>query len=219
MSSRTSRDRDASRAEARRRRRLAARGELNDADAGTEPSPADDAADRQPSFLRRIFPPAPPLPDKPDPLRGFDREGPLPAVRERWFLLRQNLFAWLLTGAVSFLGLYASFFYRGSFIGLVATFVQFGALIAAGWFGWQRPSLYGTAAGALGGTLTAALVLVDFARLGVDAETVPGGTGGVITQALITILWQAAFGFIGGWYGGYLRRRQTQVNTQLRSRR
>lgn len=142
----------------------------------------------------------------------------MPAVRERWFLLRQNLLAWLLPGALSFLGLYASFFYGGSFIGLLATFIQFGALIAAGWFGWQRPTLFGTAAGAIGGTLTAALVLVDFARLGVDAETV-GGTGAVISQTLVTIVWQAAFGFIGGWYGGYLRRRQTQVNQQMRSRR
>lgn len=219
MSTRTSRDRDASRAEARRRSRLAARGELPEtADERAEPGAETGPESRQPGLLRRIFPPAPPLPDKPDPMRGFDREGPVSAVRERWFLLRQNLLAWLLPGALSFLGLYASFFYGGSFIGLVATFIQFGALIAAGWFGWQRPTLFGTTAGAIGGTLTAALVLVDFARLGVEAESV-GGTGAVISQALVTIVWQAAFGFIGGWYGGYLRRRQTQVNRQIRSRR
>ena len=216
MSSPTSRDRDASRAEARRRARLAARGDsTHEADAEAPPDEAP--AERRGSLLSRIFPPAPPLPDKPDPMRGFDRDGPMVPVRERLFLLRQNPLAWLLPGVLSFLGLYASFFYGGSFIGLLATFIQFGALIAAGWFGWQRPTLYGTAAGALGGTLTAALVLLDFARLGVDAADLGAGT--VATQTLVTIAWQAAFGFLGGWYGGYLRRRQAQVNRDLRSRR
>ena len=216
MSSRTSRDRDDSRAEARRRARLVARGELPEP--GDDERTDDEPAGQRPSLLSRVFPPAPPLPDKPDPLRDFDREGPMPPVRERLFLLRQNLLAWLLPGALSFLGLYASFFYGGSFIGLLATFVQFGALIAAGWFGWQRPTLYGTAAGTLGGTLTAALILFDFARRGAAPQEVVGADV-LIGQTLVTIAWQAAFGFLGGWYGGYLRRRQAQVGRDLRSRR
>ncbi len=216
MSSRTSRDRAASRAEARRRRRLEARGEQPESTDEEQAEPAE--SEPSGGLLRRIFPPAPPLPDKPDPLRDFDAEGPMTPVRERIFLLRQNLLAWLLPGALSFLGLYATFFYRGSPIGLIATFIQFGALIAAGWFGWQRPTLYGATAGALGGTLTAVLVLVDFARLGVSPDDV-GGAGAIATEALLTVIWQAAFGFLGGWYGGYLRRRQAQVNRDLRSRR
>jgi hypothetical protein len=216
MSTPTSRDRAASRAEARRRARLANRGELAE-----EPTDEERDDDERPGpgggFLRRIFPPAPPLPDKPDPLRGFDRRGSMAPVRERGFLLRSNLIAWVLPGIVSFLGLYASFFYAQSLIGMVATFVQFGALIAAGWFGWQRPTLYGTAAGILGGTLTAGLVLFDFARLGLLDTT--GGPSAIISQTFLTIVWQAGFGFLGGWYGGYLRRRQAQVNRDLRSRR
>jgi hypothetical protein len=219
MSSPSSRDQAASRAEARRRARLASRGDHPDL------STDEDGADNDPpqesgGLLRRIFPPAPPLPDRPDPMRGFDPDGPVTPVRERVFLLRSNLFAWLLPGILSFLGLYASFFFSTSnqVIGLLATFVQFGALIAAGWFGWQRPTLYGTAAGVVGGTLTATLVLFDFARLGIDPDTV-GGTSTIVGQTFVTIAWQAAFGFLGGWYGGYLRRRQTQVNRELRSRR
>jgi hypothetical protein len=216
MSTRASRDR-ASRAEARRRARAAARGDQFEATEDEE-SPEQPAAAERGGFLRRIFPPAPPLPNKPDPLAKFDRGGSLVPVRERAFLLRQNPMAWVLPGALSFLGLYASFFYGGSLIGMLATFVQFGALIAAGWFGWQRPTLYGTAAGVMGGTLTAGLVLFDFLRLGVAPEDF-GGPGPIVTQMVLTIVWQAAFGFIGGWYGGYLRRRQSQINRDLRRRR
>jgi Na+-transporting NADH:ubiquinone oxidoreductase subunit NqrB len=216
MSTRASRDR-ASRAEARRRARAAARGDQFETSEDEDPVEQPAAAERG-GFLRRIFPPAPPLPDKPDPLAKFDRDGSMIPVRERAFLLRQNPMAWVLPGALSFLGLYASFFYGGSLIGMLATFVQFGALIAAGWFGWQRPTLYGTAAGVMGGALTAALVLFDFLRLGVAPEDF-GGPGPIVTQMVLTIVWQAAFGFIGGWYGGYLRRRQSQINRDLRRRR
>lgn len=216
MSNQDARDRAASRAEARRRARLAARGELPDQ---ADDEQADEApTEHRESLLRRIFPPAPPLPDRPDPLAGFDPDGPMAPVRLRVFLLRRNLLAWLLPGALSFLGLYASFFYGGSAIGLVATFVQFGALIAAGWFGWQRPTLYGAAAGTLGGILTATLVLMDFARLGLAPDDI-GGPGTIVVQTVLTVAWQAAFGFLGGWYGGYLRRRQAQVNRDLRRRR
>jgi hypothetical protein len=217
MSTRTPRDRDASRAEARRRARLAARGELSADETDAEPADETERREKGPSLLSRIFPAAPPLPGRPDPMRDFDRTGSMTPIRERIFLLRRNPMAWMLTGALSFLGLYASFFYSASFIGLIATFVQFGALIAAGWLGWQRPTLYGTAAGALGGTLTAALVLLDFARLGIGTEDI--GPGTVVTQVLVTIAWQAAFGFLGGWYGGYLRRRQAQINREIGTRR
>lgn len=215
MSTRSTDDR-ASRAEARRRARLAARGELPEREdergSGSEPQPQGGGG-----FLRRIFPPAPPLPDRPDPLAGFDPDGPMRPVRERLFLLRQNLKAWVLTGIVAFLGLYASFFYAASFIGMLATFVQFGALIAAGWFGWQRPTLYGAAAGTISGVLTGALVLVDFLRIGAAPETF-GGTGAVLAQTVLTVVYQAAFGFLGGWYGGYLRRRQAHLGTRTRGR-
>jgi hypothetical protein len=217
MSNRTSRERAASRAEARRRSRLSARGEPVDTTENEEVA-GEAAAEGRGGFLTRIFPPAPPLPGRPDPLRGFDPDGPLRPVRERLFLLRRNPLAWIPTGFVAFLAFYASFFYQGNFLGLVATFAQFGALIAAGWFGWQRPTLYGTAAGALSGVATAVIVLVDFVRIGVPPETF-GTPAEVALNFVITVLYQTAFGFLGGWYGGYLRRRQNQLSTEARRRR
>ena len=108
---------------------------------------------RQPQrggFLGRLFPPAPPLPNKPPPLAGFDESGPLRPIRVRAFLLRRNLAAWVATGLVAAVGYYASVrLGPADPLSLVGTFVLFGALIAAGWFGWQRPALYGTAAAIL----------------------------------------------------------------------
>lgn len=205
-----------SRAEARRRARLAARGELPpepDAPA-TAPTQSSGAG----GFLRRLFPTAPPLPNRPDPLSGFQAEGPLRPLRERAFLLRRNLLAWLGFGLIAFFGFFASFFYGSTVLGLVGTFVLFGALIAAGWFGWQRPTLYGTAAALVSYFLATALILLSFAQRGADPETF-GTPVAVIGNLVVQAAYQAALGFVGGWYGGYLRRRQTQINADVRRRR
>ena len=204
----------ATRAEARRRQRLAARGELNqDATIETEPDPAP----RRGGFLQRLFPPAPPLPNKPDPLAGFDPSGPLRGVRERAFLLRSNLLAWVLPGVLAFVGYLASIFYGNSVLGLAGTFLLFGSLIAAGWFGWQRPPLFGTAASMLSYVLVTVLILVQLGQMGVSPETL--GPEAVIPDLLFRGLYQAGLGFLGGWYGGYLRRRQTQLSNTDRRRR
>lgn len=215
MSTRTPREQAASRAEARRRARLAARGDV--AETTTDEEPDTTTAGRGGGFLSRIFPPAPPLPNKPDPLAGFDPNGPMRPVRERFFLLRSNLPAWLATGIVAFIGVYASIRYEGDPLGLVATFVQFGALIAAGWFGWQRPALYGAAAGALSGVLLTMFVLIDYLNLGAGPEILNDPTT-VLSETLVTIAYLTAFGFLGGWYGGYLRRRQTHLSGERRRR-
>lgn len=214
MSTRTPDQRAASRAEARRRARLAARGELPE-DEAVETT--DDPEPRA-GFLSRIFPPAPPLPNKPDPLVGFDRTGPVRPVRERIFLLRRNLLAWIVPGVLSFFGYFASAFYGASLLGLIGTFLMFGSLIGAGWFGWQRPTLYGTASALLGFFLATAVILFSFSQAGVTPEAF-GTPSEVIGQLLVQALYQAGLGFLGGWYGGYLRRRQTQLNTQARGRR
>jgi hypothetical protein len=211
MSRRTD-ERAAERAEARRRARLAARGELpeeNDA-------PDQPVAERRGNFLQRLFPPAPPLPDKPDPLAGFDPSGPLRPVRERLFLLRRNLLAWLLPGIAAFFGYVASAFYAQSVLGLVGTFLMFGSLIAAGWFGWQRPALYGTAASLLSYLLVTVLLIVQLIQIGVGADEL--GPGRIGVDLVLRGVYQAGLGFLGGWYGGYLRRRQTQLNTSRRRR-
>jgi hypothetical protein len=96
--------------------------------------------------------------------------------------------------------------------------VLFGALIAAGWFGWQRPTLYGTAAGILGFAITTAFVYYQLSIRGVALGEL--SDPGLVTGRLVVDgLYQAALGFLGGWYGGYLRRRQTQLSAEVRRRR
>ena len=169
-------------------------------------------------FLRRLFPPAPALPGRPDPLAGFDPSGPLRPIRERAFLLRSNLLAWLGMGVIAFLGFFASTFYGGDVLGLIGTFALFSALIGAGWLGWQRPTLFGTAAGIVAYILGAGMILFMFAQLGAAPETF-GTPIQVIGQLLVQGAYQAGLGFLGGWYGGYLRRRQSQISIDARRKR
>jgi hypothetical protein len=201
------------RAEARRRARMAARGELPPPDEGPVDEPAP-----QGSFLRRLFPAAPPLPGKRDPLSGFDPSGPMRPIRERLFLLRQAPLVWIGLGIVAGLGYIASLFYARSFLSLVGTFVHFGALIAAGWIGWQRPTLFGTAAGIIGWVLAVALSLYTFAIGGVSPDTFLEGPA-LVGNFVLSGLTQVGLGFLGGWYGGYLRRRQTHLSAEVRRRR
>lgn len=211
MSTRSDDHSSATRAEARRRARLAARGEL----------PLDEEEAEAPveeprrGFFGRIFPPAPPLPGRPDPLEGFDPDGPLRPVRERLFLLRKNLPAWVLTGLGAFVGFFGSFAFDTGVLSLLGTFLLFGSLIAAGWIGWQRPALYGVAAALLSYFAVSAWILLELSRVAVVQELAPGA---VIADLTFRGLYQAGLGFIGGWYGGYLRRRQTQLNAQTRKR-
>lgn len=205
-----------SRAEARRRARRAARGELPETnDEAAEPAPE---AERPRGLLRTLFPPAPPLPGRPDPLAGFDPDGPLRPVRERWFLLRTSPLVWILPGIVTVIGYVASRFYARNFLGLLGMFVLFGALIAAGWFGWRRPALYGTAAGFVGFLLATALVLWFFAGMGAPPQTF--STSVLLVSLAVEALYLIGLGFLGGWYGGYLRRRQAAIApTSARRRR
>jgi hypothetical protein len=198
----------ARRAEARRRARMAARGELP-VEAVDEAEPA--AAEAGGSFLRRIFPPVPPLPHKPPPLAGFDEAGPLRPIRVRAFLLRRNPAAWLATGLVAAVGYYATRrLGPADPLSLAGQFVLFGALIAAGWFGWQRPALFGTAAAVLSFVLVTIVEVATLSFAGVPLDAF--GPGAVATELLLGATYQAALGFLGGWYGGYLRRRQTQLS-------
>lgn len=205
-----------SRAELRRRSRQVARGEIAEEEA---PDTAEGAPDRPGTgILGRIFPPAPPLPNRPDPLAGFDRTGPLRPIRERLFLLRSNLIAWVVPGVLAFVGFLASVFYARGLLGLLGTLVLFGSLVAAGWYGWQRPTLYGTAASVLGYLFSAGLILYSFASQGAGVDTF-GTPASVAVRLLTDGVIQAGLGFLGGWYGGYLRRRQTQLSGQAQRRR
>jgi hypothetical protein len=202
------------RAEARRRARLAARGELPDPEE-VEPEPGPQR--QRGGLLRRLFPPAPALPGRGDPLAGYTGGGPLAPVTQRLFLLRRNPLAWILPAIVAFVGLMASLSDRENVLGLFGTFVLFGALIAAGWFGWQRPTLYGTAAALLGYFVAVALIFAFFSSRGVGTGAF-GGPLEVISGLAVQGLFYAGLGFLGGWYGGYLRRRQVQIGAQQRDR-
>lgn len=179
---------------------------------GDGPPPAEPAHDPAPEpprgLLRTLFPPAPPLPSRPDPLAGFDRQGPLRPLRERWFLLRSNLPAWTLPAILALVGYVGSRLYAQGILGFVGMFLLFGGLIAAGWYGWQRPTLYGTAAGLVAFVLATSFVLVYFAGLGISPETF---TGAELLAILVEALYLVGLGFVGGWYGGYLRRRQAAL--------
>lgn len=168
------------------------------------------------SFMSRMFPPAPALPNRPDPLAGYTGSGPLRPIGVRLYLLRRNLLAWVLPGVGASIGYIASLSYGAeNVLGLVGTFILFGSLIAAGWFGWQRPTLFGTGAGIVGFVVASAVVLLSFAGRGVGPETFGIGA---IGQLFVQALYLSGLGFIGGWYGGYLRRRQTQLSADQRSR-
>ncbi len=65
--------------------------------------------------------------------------------------------------------------------------------------------------------LATALIVFFFARAGATPETF-GTPAEVIGQLFVQAIYQAVLGFLGGWYGGYLRRRQTALNTQTRRR-
>jgi hypothetical protein len=201
------------RAEARRRARLAARGELPESaeEEAEEPEPQR----RGGGIFTRMFPPAPPLPGRPNPLAGYTGGGQLRFVGERVYLLRANLLAWIVPGIAAFVGYIGSLSYGNNLIGLIGTFTLFGSLIAAGWFGWQRPTLFGTAAAIVAFVLASAIVLLSFARLGVGPDTFGVAA---IGQLFIQALYLSGLGFLGGWYGGYLRRRQAQLSADQRGR-
>lgn len=199
----------AARAEARRRARLAARGELDESADDQEPVPESEPA--RPRFLQRLFPTAPPLPGKPDPLAGFAYQGALrPIVLAGW-LLRRNPVAWIVPGIVWAVA-------RAAIpiepIGFIATMLTFISLVAAGWIGWQRPSLYGIAAAVLGFAILVGYEFWFFAELGAtpaDLGTPTDLAIGIVSSGVLF----AFIGFVSGWYGGYLRRRQAQVNRQV----
>ena len=208
MPTRTAEERAASRAEARRRARLAARGEHL-----PEPETVEEAhPERRPTFFGRLFPPAPPLPNRPDPLEKFDRSAPLAAVREPLYLLRRNPLAWMVPSLTCFIGYFLSLEGGRNVLSLLGTFLTFGSIIAAGWFGWQRPALFGTVTAVLGYGLLLAVVTATLVTLG---EGDPLALNDSL-QLVVGFALQALLGLVGGWYGGYLRRRQAHVTAESR---
>ena len=205
MSKKSSAQLDADRrAEARRRARLQAQGRTADDEAQDEVEAAP-ARGASPSLLQRLFPPAAPLPGKPDPLAGFTYTGRLRPVVSSLWLIPRNPFAGIVMGILWAAAYIITIQYARSMVGSIASFASFGALVAAGWLGWQRPWLYGLVASVVGYILYAIYVVIALA--GNPALNEPGAT----TQAALFLLTngvlQAGIGALAGFYGGYLRRR------------
>ncbi len=210
----------ASRAEARRRARLIARGELDEPE--FDETESESEPPQKPSFFERVIPPAPPLVGRPDPLAGFTYSGRFPRVMSALYLLRGNALPWVAAALFwATLALALPLIPQNSMVFLVANIAQYIALIAAGWFGWQRPWLFGVAAATVGLAAWTAWVGIfpdQYLTAGAERPTMAALAVYFIYQAPIQLL----LGFVAGWYGGYLRRRlasQPPSNSGSRKRR
>ncbi|MGH2456158.1 MAG: hypothetical protein ACRDHD_07865, partial [Candidatus Limnocylindria bacterium] len=161
-------------------------------------------------FLGRLFPPAPPLPNRPDPLAGFGYAGPLRGAVAGLYLLARNPVAWIATGALWALGRLVT---DNTLMGVFASLLSFGALIGAGWLGWQRPWLFGLMASLVG--------MLMFAGLGTTLLAGRPDVDFTPAQLFVGLLYresfQPIFGALAGWYGGYLRRRMAATTAAARS--
>ena len=217
MSNRSRREAD-SRAEARRRARLAAQGYESDDEAGDEQAdPAPRRAAAEGGFLQRLFPPAPPLKGKTDPLARFTYDGPLRGVVATLYLLARNPMVWIAMGVIFGVSYLATRVYQNELIGIVASIVSFVALIAAGWIGWQRPWAYGLAAAIVGYILFVVFLLLSLARIPAQGDKFDAAA--FAQYHLITGSLQAVIGVVAGFYGGYLRRRMAEPRPGTPQRR
>jgi hypothetical protein len=221
MSNRSRRE-AASRAEARRRSRQLDRGGPPVED---EEEPAAGSTTARPGppagLLGRLFPTAPPLPNKPDPLAGFRYQGPFRSAVAGLYLIGNHPRAWLLLAIPWAAAQTLAYLSPPSYspIQITTVLVSVFAVIAAGWLGWEKPWLFGLAA-VVAGTLIEAVLLA----LLIGPLPIEGSTGwmqiflGVIVFQIVQLQW--ALGAMIGWYGGYLRRRMavTQVPSQGRRR-
>jgi hypothetical protein len=214
MSNRSSRIAAASRAEARRRARYLAQGRdpAEGDEPESDPAPVEPATAGRGAFLSRLFPPAPPLPGKPDPLAGFGFTGPLRGVVASFYLLGRHPLNWVAPGLIWAL---ARLVTDNSLIGVFASLISFGALIGAGWIGWQRPWLFGLAASIVGMLIFAGIGTVLLA----GRPNVPFTGGQLFLGLLYQEGFQPFFGALAGWYGGYLRRRIAATPAQARGSR
>ena len=209
MSKKTAAQRDAERrAEARRRARLQAQGRVPE----EEQDEVEAAVERRPSLslMQRLFPPAGPLAGKPDPMAGFTYAGRFRPVVSSLWLIPRNLFAGVAMG-ILWAAAYILVDQSGrSLVGTIASFVSFGALVAAGWIGWQRPWLFGLVAAIIGYALYAPYFVLA------TAPRLPAPWSGSMTASYLTTngMVQIAIGALAGFYGGYLRRRLADPATR-----
>jgi len=207
------------RAEARRRARLRAQGQSVEEAQEPESTAQGGGGAAQGSFLTRIFPPTPPLPNRPDPLAGFTYRGPLSGIVGGLYILARAPRAWVIAGGGWAIGeLLARVAPPSDIVAVLASVGSFGALIAAGWFGWQRPWAFGLAASVLGVAIFSGVLGTSIINAGVDTDL--GVTGPALFLALLSQeTFQLFIGALAGWYGGYLRRRMAASAPQQQRRR
>ena len=215
MPSRRSRS-EQDRAEARRRARRVAQGK--------EPLPEDALPDeapqaargRPPNLLSRLFPAAPPLPGKGDPLAGFTYVGRFRGlVAGAWLLARHPLPWGVAAAGWALLQLALLLGDRENLVAFGITLGQYTLLIGAGWVGWWRPWLFGVAAGVVGVVLHAIIAGIITVQSGEDLSAALAVIGSLI--ALV-----ALYGLVGafaGFYGGYLRRRMANATASAKDKR
>jgi hypothetical protein len=210
------------RAEARRRSRQLERGEAIAEEPGADDTTT--AEGRPPAsggMLARIFPPAPPLPNRPDPLAGLRYDGPLRSVVAAGYLLANNPRGWLLPAipwaTAQSIGHLPFTPPTYSPVQIPVTLVNVFAIIAAGWIGWQRPWLFGLVTAVAGTLIEATFRAFLLGTLGIPNFTVPDAFLQTVAIEVAQLQWILA-AFIG-WYGGYLRRRLALTASQTTQRR
>jgi hypothetical protein len=207
-----------SRAAARRRSRQMERGdELAAEDSvDTESAAEQTARPPRPGLLSSIFPPAPPLPNKPDPLAGYTYAGPLRNQLAWFYLLAHYPRAWLLPAIPWAMAQTLSMITLVVVPRLVFQMAGVLAALAAGWIGWPKPWLFGLVT-ALAGSIIQGIFLA----------LVPGNLeNGMALQwfsyAIVAQIAQLSlvYAALMGWYAGYFRRRVAgQRPTSTRPRR
>ena len=206
MPKKTAAQRDAERrAEARRRARLQAQGRTPETEGDEEEEADAPARPATLSFFQRLFPPTASLPGKGDPMAGFTYTGRFRLLVANLWLIPRNLYAGIGMGVLWAAAYVLTVQEARSTIGTVASFVSFGSLVAAGWFGWQRPWLYGLVAAVIGYILYSGffIYLVATDKAAASVITTSQVTAYLLTNGLV----QAGIGALAGFYGGYLRRR------------
>lgn len=207
-----------SRANARRRSRQLDRGDELVDDGSAETAGAGDRPVKQqrPGLLSSIFPPAPPLPDKPDPLAGFTYDGPLHNQVAWLYLLANNPRAWLLPAIPWAAAQMLTLITPIALPRLIFQMAGVLAALAAGWIGWQKPWLFGLVTALVGSVIQGIFMALVPGNIQNGTALQWFGYSIVAAIAQLSLLYAALM----GWYAGYFRRRlAAQRSTGARQRR
>src|SRR5206468_9571933 len=143
---------------------------------------------------------------------GFTYTGRFRLIVSSLWLVPRNLYAGVGMGIVWAAAYVITIQLAGTLVASISSFVSFGALVAAGWIGWQRPWLYGLTAAAIGYLLYA--IYIIWAIAGNPALSKPGATSTAAAVLVTNGILQISIGALAGFYGGYLRKRLADPATR-----